>query len=191
MQRQLPQQQAAQRQQSLQLPTLDDIGALLEGLPEEAGSATAVAAEDVACRRGPQGRSADPAAELLASGTQAQQHSGSVGTASPIKGSLSSASSAVPSTEAPPEPNTAVHGQPARHRQAAGHSSAVPEEAGGEGHSQRASLQEASTLGRNQALRAFIADGRRGHFAGAGECYALLPLLPCCFCGQAGSPSSR
>ena len=184
---QLPQQQAAQRQQSLHLPTLDDIGALLEGLPEEVGTATVVAAEEVAHRSGSLQRSADPAAEQLpALGTHARQHSGSLGTASSSRGPLSSGGSARHSTQARPEPSTAVHGQPLGHRQAGGHSSAVPEQAGACDNSQRASLQEASNRGRNQALRAFIADGRRGHFASAGDCCALVSLLPCCFCRQAG-----
>ena len=186
----LPQQQAAQRQPSLQLPTLDDIGALLEGLPGKVGTATVVAAEEVTPRSGSLGRSADPAAERLASGAHARQHSGALGTASPSKRPVSSARTEVHSTEARPEPSTAVHGQPSGHRQAGGHSSAVPDQAAGHAHTQRASLQDASNLGRNQALRAFIADGRRGHFAGAGERCAPLPLLPCCFCRQAGSPPS-
>lgn len=188
---QLPQQQAAQRRPSLQLPTLDDIGALLDGLPEKGSStAMAAAAEEVAHHGGSLGRGADPAAELLASHAHARQHSGSLGTASPSKGPPSSAGTIVRSTEARPEPSTAVRGQPPGHRHAGWHSSAVLEQAAGHGHSQRVSLQEASNLGRNQALRAFIADGRPGHFAGAGECCTLLALLLCCFCRQAGSPPS-
>lgn len=186
---QLPQQQAAQRRPSLQLPTLDDIGALLDGLPEKGSStAMAAAAEEVAHHSGSLGRGADPAAELLASHAHARQHSGSLGTASPSKGPPSSAGTIVRSTEARPEPSTAVRGQPPGHRHAGWHSSAVLEQAAGHGHSQRVSLQEASNLGRNQALRAFIADGRPGHFAGAGECCALLAPAALLFL-QAGRQS--
>ena len=183
----LPQQPAAQRQQSLQLPTLDDIGALLEGLSEEVGTPRAAVAEHVAHHDGSHGRSTDPAAELPASHAHARQPLASLGTASPSKGPLSPAGTGVHSTEARPEPSTAGHSQPSSHRQAGGHSSVLPEQAAGNGRSQRASLQEASNPGRNQALRAFIAGGGRGHFSDAGECCALLPLLPRCFCRQAGS----